>query len=156
MQELESKKVVKARNVIFKESEIQSFSIKEENPNLVSPNMDFEDDRSNDEDTKIPVQDKVGENNTATPIVQNQPEVEENSEEEETALPRESRNRRPPERYGLHYTFNSTKEENVQEPKSYNEAINSPQAENWRKAMQAEYDSLMDNNTWTLVGEPED
>ena len=61
MQELESKKVVKARNVIFKESEIQSFSIKEENPNLVSPNMDFEEDRSNDEDTKILVYDKMGE-----------------------------------------------------------------------------------------------
>ena len=49
-----------------------------------------------------------------------------------------------------------TKEENIQEPKSYNEAIRSPHAENWRKAMQAEYESLMDNNTWTLVDEPED
>ena len=51
--------------------------------------------------------------------------------------------------------FNTTKEEDVQEPKSHNE-VNSPQAENWRKAMQAAYDSLMDNNTWTLVNEPED
>ena len=49
-----------------------------------------------------------------------------------------------------------TKEENVKEPKSYNKAVNSPQAEDWRKAMQAEYDSLMNNNTWTLVDEPED
>ena len=76
--------------------------MKEANPNLVSPNMDFEHDRSNDKDTKIPVQDKVGGNNTATPVAQNQPEFEENYEEEETSLPRESRNRRPPERYGLH------------------------------------------------------
>ena len=119
LQEFESKKVVKARNVPFKESEIQSFSMKEANPNLVSPNMYFEDDRSNDEDTKIPIQDKVGENDTATPVAQNQPEFEENHEEEETSLPRESRNRRPPERYGLHYTFNSTTEEVLQEPKSY-------------------------------------
>ena len=52
--------------------------------------------------------------------------------------------------------FNVTKEENVQEPKSYNEAVTSPHAENWRKAMQAEYDLLMDNDTWTLVDEPED
>ena len=42
-----------------------------------------------------------------------------------------------------------TKEENVKETKSYNEAVNSPQAKDWRKAMQAEYDSLMNNNTWT-------
>ena len=159
LQEFNSQKIVKARNVIFKENEIQSFSAKEtinpENSNLVSPNMDFESDRSNDEDTKIPVQDRVGEN-AATPVVQNQNEVEENPEEDEAALPRESRNRRPPERYGSPYTSNVTKEENVQEPRSYNEAVNSSQAENWRKAMKAEYDSLIDNNTWTLVDEPED
>ena len=118
--------------------------------------MDFEDDRSNDENTKIPFQDKVGEDNTATPVVQNQPETEGNPGEEKIPLPRESRNRRPPERYGLSYTFNMTKEENVKEPKSYNEAVNPPQAEDWRKAMQAEYDSLMNSNTWTLVDEPED
>ncbi len=46
LQEFDSKKVIKARNVIFnKENEIQSFTAKEtistENPNLVSPNMDF-------------------------------------------------------------------------------------------------------------------
>ena len=54
LQEFDSKKVIKARNVIFRESEIQSFSAKEtislENPNLVSPNMDFDDDRLNDEE----------------------------------------------------------------------------------------------------------
>ena len=159
LQEFDSKKVIKARNVIFRESEIQSFSEKEtislENPNLVSPNMDFDDDRSKDEDTKIPVQGGVGENNAAIPVVQNQLEVEGDPNENEVPLPRGSRNRRPPERYGLPYTFNTTKED-VQEPKSYNEAVNSPQAENWRKAMQTEYNSLMDNNTWTLVNEPED
>ena len=159
LQEFDSKKVIKARNVIFRESEIQSFSAKEtislENPNLVSPNMDFYDDRSKDEDTKIPVQGGVGENNAAIPVVQNQFEVEGDPNENEVPLPRGSRNRRPPERYGLPYTFNTTKED-VQEPKSYNEAVNSPQAENWRKAMQTEYNSLMDNNTWTLVNEPED
>ena len=158
LQEFDSKKVIKARNVIFRESEIQSFSAKEtislENPNLVSPNMDFDDDRSKDEDTKIPVQGGVGENNAAIPVVQNQFEVEGDPNENEVPLPRGSRNRRPPERYGLPYTFNT--KEDVQEPKSYNEAVNSPQAENWRKAMQTEYNSLMDNNTWTLVNEPED
>ncbi|CAB3992895.1 Hypothetical predicted protein [Paramuricea clavata] len=122
LQEFDSKKVIKARNVIFKENEIQSFSAREtmspDNPNLVSPNMDFEDDRSNDEATKIPVQARVGENDK-TPVVQNPHQVEENPEEDEVALPRESRNRRPPERYGLPYTFNITKEENIQEPNSF-------------------------------------
>jgi hypothetical protein len=161
LQEFDSKKVIKARNVIFKESEIQPFSAKEtitpENPNLESPNMDFEQDRSNNGATKTPVQARVGENE-ATPVNRNQDEVEEeeNHEEDEVSLPRDRRNRRPPERYGLSYTFNTTKEGNVQEPKSYEEAVNSPHAEDWKNAMQAEYDSLMDNDTWTLVDKPED
>ena len=98
LQEFDSKKVIKARNVIFKENEIQSFSAREtmspDNSNLVSPNMDFEDDRSNDEATKIPVQARVGGNDT-TPVVQNPHQFEENPEEGEVALPRESRNRPP-------------------------------------------------------------
>ena len=161
LQEFDSKKVIKARNVIFKESEIQPFSAKEtitpENPNLESPNMDFEQDRSNNGATKTPVQARVGEND-ATPVNRNQDEVEEeeNHEEDEVSLPRDRRNRRPPERYGLSYTFNTNKEGNVQEPKSYEEAVNSPHAEDWKNAMQAEYDSLMDNDTWTLVDKPED
>ena len=72
---LDSKKVFRVGNVIFKESEIQSLSAKEsintENPNLVSP---------------IPVQDKVGGNNKATPVVQNQPETEGKPEEEKIPL----------------------------------------------------------------------
>ena len=73
---------------------------------------------------------------------QNQLEVEGNPDENEVPLPRGCRNRRPPERYGLPYTFNTTKED-VQEPKSYNDAVNSPQAENWRKTMQTEYAKWM-------------
>ena len=62
-------------------------TINTENPNLVSPNMDFEDDRSNDENTNIPVQDRVGENNTATLVVLNQPEIEGKPEEKKSHYP---------------------------------------------------------------------
>ena len=128
LQEFDSKKIIKVRNVIFRESEIQSFSAKEaispEYSNLVSPNIDFDDDRSNDEVTKILVQGRVVENNTPTLVIQDQHEIEENPDKNEVTLSRESRNRFPPERYGLPYTFNITKEEDAQEPKSYNEAVN--------------------------------
>ncbi len=73
LQEFDSKKVIKARNVIFKENEIQSFTAKgtisTENPNLASPNMDFEDDRSNDDDTKIPVQGRVRQRDLVATVV---------------------------------------------------------------------------------------
>ena len=152
LQEFDSKNIIKARNVIFREIEIQSFSAKEtislENPNLVNPNMNFDDDRSNDEDTKIPVQGGVGENNAATPVAQNQLEVEGDPDENEVPLPRGSRNRRPPERYGLPYTFNITKEEDVQEPKS------TTKQSFHRKQKIGE--KLCKQNTWTLANEPED
>ena len=61
-----------------------------------------------------------------------------------------------PQQKDMDYSTLLTTKEDIQEPKSYNEAVNSPQAKNWRKAMQAEYDSLKYNNTWTLVNEPED
>ena len=35
-------------------------------------------------------------------------------------------------------------------PKSYEEVVKSPDAEHWRSAMRDEYESLTDNNTWTV------
>ena len=65
LQEFDSEKIIKARNVTFRESEVQSFAAKEtispEHSNTVSPSMDCDDDRSKGEVTKIPAQGKVGE-----------------------------------------------------------------------------------------------
>ena len=61
LQEFDSKKVIKARNAIY----LSNGNDKSRNPNLVSRKMDLDDDRSNDKDTKIPVQGGVGENNAA-------------------------------------------------------------------------------------------
>ena len=36
------------------------------------------------------------------------------------------------------------------EPQSYEQAISSPEAEKWKKAMDEEYASLIDNHTWDL------
>lgn len=40
------------------------------------------------------------------------------------------------------------------EPKTYEEAIKSKDSEKWLTAMQDEYDSLIENETWTLVEKP--
>jgi hypothetical protein len=77
-------------------------------------------------------------------------------DEEEISIPRANRNRRPPERYGNPFTFKTTQEETVTEPKKYKDAVSSTQAKYWKQAMQAEFESLEDNNTWTLVREPKD
>lgn len=41
-----------------------------------------------------------------------------------------------------------------EEPTTYKEAIDSTDSEKWMEAMQTEYDSLMKNETWTLVEKP--
>ena len=42
------------------------------------------------------------------------------------------------------------------EPKSIKDALNSVHSEEWKKAMNSEYSSLMKNKTWTLVPRPAD
>ena len=160
LQELVTKKIIKARNVLFEENEIQPFSPKEEiyqgEKILESPNLDLHDEQLNEK----PVGDEVGEMRNEVPNVPDQvPDQPQNEQEdnEEQPLPRANRNRRPPERYGNPYTFSITQqEETVAEPKTYEEAVNSSKAKYWKQAMQAEVDSLENNNMWTFVDKPQD
>ena len=48
------------------------------------------------------------------------------------------------------------KKKTVAEPKTYEEAAKSRKAKFWKQAMQAEVESLENNNTWTLVDRPKD
>lgn len=41
------------------------------------------------------------------------------------------------------------------EPRTYQEAIDSSESQNWKNAMESEYDSLIRNHTWILVQKPE-
>ncbi|KAK4400104.1 Retrovirus-related Pol polyprotein from transposon TNT 1-94 [Sesamum angolense] len=45
---------------------------------------------------------------------------------------------------------------NLEEPTSYNEALKTPESENWLLAMKEEMKSLHDNKTWILVPKPKD
>jgi hypothetical protein len=42
------------------------------------------------------------------------------------------------------------------EPKTYMDAMNAPDFQEWKKAIQEEYDSLLNNHTWTLTPLPTD
>ncbi|KAK8502213.1 hypothetical protein V6N12_042710 [Hibiscus sabdariffa] len=41
------------------------------------------------------------------------------------------------------------------EPKTYQEAVSSPDSEKWLEAMRSEMDSMSENQVWTLVKPPE-
>ncbi len=92
LQEFSTKKIIKARNVLFKEEEIQSFSTKEEpNPEesiFESPDLDNE---CSNKTKEKPVEDEVGEIEREVPNAQNQSEDEENNDAVEPPLARETR-----------------------------------------------------------------
>ena len=43
----------------------------------------------------------------------------------------------------------------MEEPKTVHEALNGEQSSQWREAMESEYSSLLMNDTWDLVPQPE-
>ncbi|KAK8636397.1 hypothetical protein V6N13_124143 [Hibiscus sabdariffa] len=83
--------------------------------------------------------------------------VEENSTNLETRpLRRSTRERHEPERYGfLVTTHGDVILVDHDEPKTYQEAVSSPDSEKWLEAMRSEMDSMSDNQVWTLVEPPE-
>ncbi|KAK8619691.1 hypothetical protein V6N13_135973 [Hibiscus sabdariffa] len=83
--------------------------------------------------------------------------VEENSTDLETQpLRRSTRERHEPERYGfLVTTHGDVILVDQDEPKTYQEAVASPDFEKWLEAMRSEMDSMSENQVWTLVEPPE-
>ncbi|KAL4313454.1 hypothetical protein GQ457_01G016340 [Hibiscus cannabinus] len=83
--------------------------------------------------------------------------VEENPTNLETQpLRRSTRERHEPERYGfLVTTYGDVILVDQDEPKTYQEAVASPDSEKWLEAMRSEMDSMSDNQVWTLVEPPE-
>ncbi|KAK8502801.1 hypothetical protein V6N12_073851 [Hibiscus sabdariffa] len=84
-------------------------------------------------------------------------EVEENSTDLETQpLRRSTRERHEPERYGfLVTTHGDVLLVDQDEPRTYQEAVASPDSEKWLEAMRPEMDSMSENQVWTLVEPPE-
>ncbi|KAK8597087.1 hypothetical protein V6N12_065563 [Hibiscus sabdariffa] len=89
-----------------------------------------------------------------------EPEVEEipqvvegNSTDLETQpLRRSTRECHEPERYGfLVTTYGDVILVDQDEPKTYQEAVSSPDSEKWLETMRSEMDSMSENQVWTLV-----
>ncbi|KAL4272942.1 hypothetical protein GQ457_13G017820 [Hibiscus cannabinus] len=92
------------------------------------------------------------------PEVEETPQViEENLTDLETQpLRRSTRELHEPERYGfLITTHGDVILVDQDEPKTYQEAVSSPDSEKWLEAMRSEMDSMSETQVWTLVEPPE-
>ena len=91
-------------------------------------------------------------------------ENEENEQEIDEPLRRSKRVSRPPVRYGIDEftnTANVTSHTSIpyqavkiEEPNTIDDALNSDHSQEWKKAANIEYSSLMENQTWNLVKLP--
>ena len=64
---------------------------------------------------------------------------------------RECRLRKSPVRFSdQHFSYSAQALQNILDPETYDEAVTGNSSECWKSAMDAEYQSLLDNDTWTL------
>lgn len=78
--------------------------------------------------------------------------IDESPDAEQTPLRRSDRNRRTPDWFGDRVVCLATDSES--EPSNFKDAMMSPEAGEWKKAMQREMSSLHSNKVWDLVKPP--
>ena len=80
------------------------------------------------------------------------------SEQDQTARILPHRERKGPVRFAnQHFSYSAVTSEfptSLLDPATYDDALSSPHASNWQYAMDAEYQSLIDNGTWELRSLP--
>ena len=78
----------------------------------------------------------------------NEDEVDEESEKTEPVRRRSNRVSKPPERY------QDVAMLSIEDPTTYEEAMNSPEKEDWKQALKSELDSIHSNRTWVRANLP--
>lgn len=145
--DLENKKVIRSRDVVFLEDQtIEDLKKKETSQtttsNVVDPDLISsipERTEEAQEDTSVPTQEEEGEQPAAQPPVAPQ-------------LRRSTREHQPNTRYPTNEYVMIT---DAGEPEDFDEVQNDQHKKEWLKAMQEEMDALHENHTYDLVKLPE-
>lgn len=153
-----SKRFIRGRDVMFAEKKFYEFS----KDSSAQPKSFYYPE----EDKSIEVQEKQPENDEGDQIVDDM-NVNENAvpgqqvgESYEERFLRETENlnakriRRPPRRFDDECYIADNLTEDVDEPLNIKEAWTGEHANQWKKATDSEYDSLINNGTWELVPPP--
>ena len=145
LQEMGTKKVMFARNVVFMKHEVLSLDNKVQEivdfPELPFSGGDIGNGDSASAEDKAQVEEIVTEEVEQVSVVEENP----------VYLPRDARSRQPPIRYGNAYAHSAVA---IVEPASYEEAVSSNESKAWVRAMEVEVDALKSNETWSLVPRP--
>lgn len=159
---IESKKFIRSKDVLFHENKFHDFQSSAKKDILLK----FEDDVVVQEDEmqeNVPVEPVIAvesrdeENVPAVGVPQPGASYEENFMRQVDETVGTKRQRKPPQRF-LPDECNVAAEltNDDDEPKSMTDALNSKNSGKWMQALEAEYNSLVKSETWELVPPPDD
>ena len=154
--DLESKNFVRSRNVLFHENKFHGFEIFDKETVLEQDDVKGRFDEDG-QCTVIPGEPTV--NPVTANHEENVPAVGATFEENfvrQVENIGSTRQRKPPERFRpdeCHVAESLTADN--EDPQCIEEALKGKHSDKWKQALEAEYNSLIDNETWELVPPPE-
>ena len=134
--DVEKKRVIHSRNVVFKESEDRVTEIEQKEPEkrrLELENIEGNDDKTEDE------------------LDSEKDNAIEEEAIEEPVVRRSQREKQKPDYYGI---WINSAEIVAQEPTTVTDALSGPEKQKWKTAMDKEIQSIRDNDVWDLVELP--
>ena len=139
--DLANQKVVYSRDVTFNES-TTGLDGRHDDTSICLPQVRIEIESSEGEEA----------DSSDTSNGERSPTEEDTTFDGTSEVRRSTRNRRSPDRFGAWIHF----ADQTDQPSSVEEALSGPNKGKWKKAMEAEYHSLISNNVWDLVELPKD
>jgi len=148
-----TKKVVIRRDVTFIENELKDIKVQHDISKKFVPLTDTSD-KQNEENFSEDSSESDEERDTSHYSSVADEQSDESDNEEQTTQLRRSKRIPVPKSYKDYYLYST--QSDFSDPITVEEALNSPDAIKWKEAMNKEFESLRENNTWNLGKLPSD
>lgn len=148
----QTSKITITRDVVFNEHDVNENQ--EDTCTTISLENEAQENEVTQDETETAEQNR-SQNITNAPVDTEEPEEEGVEVDVNKHHLRDRSKIKKPQRYDEEY-YMACATIVTEEPNSYEEAVSSKEADNWRRAMKEEMDSLASNETWSLVSLPKD